>query len=337
MKQIKFVVLIAALVLVVSFAIPSILVLPFSSEKANGKLTENLENPKISKLPAVEVAVYRNNTKKIESLPLEQYVVGVVAAEMPATFEEEALKAQALAARTFIVRHLVNGSGPDVPKGANVTDTIMDQVYLDNDELRKEWDKDYNRNLKKITKAVKATEGKILTYNGQPIDAMFFSTSNGFTENSEDYWANAIPYLKSVTSPWDKKSPKFHNQTIKTVQEFEKELGVKISNNRNIGTIISKTKGNRVAKVNISGKKFTGREVREKLGLKSTDFSWERKGDKIVITTEGNGHGVGMSQYGANGMAQEGKNYLDIVKHYYQGVQVATADPFLKKVVTAKR
>lgn len=190
--------------------------------------------------------------------------------------------------------------------------------------------------MKKIAEAVKATDGQVLTFDGAPIDATFFSTSNGFTENSEEYWSNTLPYLRSVESPWDLESPKFRNQTVMTVADVESKLGVKLPNSPEIGKVISRTTGNRVAKVDIGGKVLSGKEVRDKLGLRSSDFTWELKGGNVVITTEGFGHGVGMSQYGANGMATEGKTYQDIVKHYYKGVEISEADSMLTKV-TAKK
>lgn len=336
-KHMKLIVLVAALVLVVSFAIPTILVLPFSAEKANGKLDEKMKSKKSNILqPSIEVAVYRNSSKKVERLPLEEYVIGVVASEMPIEFEEEALKAQALAARTYIVKQLVYGGNTKLPNGANITDTISDQVYKNKKELKAQWGKDYKKDINKISKAVKATEGEILTYNGNPIFASFFSTSNGYTENAEDYWANAIPYLKSVESPWDLNSPKYYNQIKIPVKEFEKRLGVMIKGKSDIGSGITLTKGKRIGTVTIGGKKFTGREVREKLELRSSDFKMNLDGSNIIVTTKGYGHGVGMSQYGANGMAKKGKNYLDIVKHYYKGVKVDTSKQFLDKV-TAKK
>ena len=117
---------------------------------------------------------------------------------------------------------------------------------------------------------------------------------------------HSLPYLKSVESPWDKNSPKFSGKKVIPIAEFEAKLGVKVSGNGNIGEVTAYTEGKRVAKVNINGKEISGKDIREKLGLMSTDFTWERVGDKIVINTEGYGHGVGMSQYGANGMAGEG-------------------------------
>ncbi|MGE8207059.1 stage II sporulation protein D [Heyndrickxia sp. NPDC080065] len=333
-QQFKLIILIAVLVLVVSFAIPILLVLPFSGEKASGKLDENLKNTASTLKSSVEVAVYRNSSKKVEKFPLEEYVIGVVASEMPAKFEEEALKAQALAARTYIVNHLLIKS--DLPKGANVTDTVNDQVFKSKQELKKIWAKDYNWKINKITQAVKSTEGKILTYQGKPIFAAFFSTSNGYTENAEEYWSKAIPYLKSVESPWDKNSPEYVSKKTLTVNDFENMLGVKLNGTNDIGTITTLTKGKKVGTIVIAGKKFSGREVREKLNLRSSDFSFVRVDDKIIITTKGYGHGVGMSQYGANEMAKSGENYLNIVKHYYKGVKVESSNQLLDKV-TAKR
>lgn len=335
MKQIKPVLLIIAVVIVVSFLVPTLLVLPFSSEKAGGKLDEKLQKPKTSE-PAIEVAVYRSKTNQIEKPDLEDYVIGVVASEMPATFEKEALKAQALTARTFIVKQLMYGGNSSLPKGALVEDTTNFQVYQNMDELKKEWKDKYNQNLKKIREAVEATAGQILTYNGSPITASFFSTSNGYTENSEDYWDNPVPYLKSVKSPWDLSSPKFSFKKEIPVTEFENKLGIQLPNSGNIGTVTSRTHGKRVGTVTIGGKQFTGREIRDKLDLRSADFSWVRKGDQIIVTTKGYGHGIGMSQYGANGMAKKGKSYQDIVKYYYKGVQITNTDQYLNKV-TAKR
>jgi stage II sporulation protein D len=344
MKRVKPFIVLVAFLFVIVLLIPTLLVVPFS-EKVDGKLSEGIQQqPSSSSVetngknggPAVEVAVYRSKEKKIEHIPLEQYVIGVVAAEMPAEFELEALKAQALTARTYIVKQMINDQPISMPKGANVTDTIMHQVYYSDEELKRLWGTDYSWKIKKITEAVQSTRGQILTYNNVPIEASFFSTSNGFTENSEAYWENAFPYLKSVASPWDKESPKFYDRKVMSVAEFEKKLGVTLPKDGSVGVVLSRTPGKRVETVEINGKKLKGREVREKLDLKSTDFTWMRKGDEIVITTKGYGHGVGMSQYGANGMAQEGKTYDQIVKYYYQGVNITSATAFLNKL-TAKK
>jgi stage II sporulation protein D len=342
MKKYKPLIVLVSLLFVVTLIVPAMLVLPFSEGKVSGKLGENIKQQTSEKTQTadagVEVGVYRFSKSKIEEVPLEDYLVGVVASEMPADFNEEALKAQALTARTYIVKQLMNKQNHlGLPKGANVGDSEMDQVYSSDDQLRKEWGSDYSRKRKKVLDAVRATSGQILTYNGEPIQASFFSTSNGYTENSEDYWPSELPYLRSVTSPWDKTSPKFNNQQVFNVKDFEAKLGVRLGNGSTIGQIIARTTGKRVGKVAFSGGKvLTGKEIREKLGLKSSDFTWERKGNNIVIDTRGYGHGVGMSQYGANGMAAAGKTYKDIVQHYYTGVSITSTDNMLA-MITAKK
>ncbi|MBM7690704.1 stage II sporulation protein D [Peribacillus deserti] len=342
MKALKPMIILIIVTAVIILMIPAILVLPFSNESASGKLVEKLEtSKKVNSVekntgPALEVSVYREAAQSIEDVPLEDYVRGVVAAEMPADFEPEALKAQALTARTYIVKQLITKNVKDAPKGANVTDTESHQVYKNDKELKRIWGSDYSWKIKKIKTAVEETNGQILTYDSNPIEATFFSTSNGYTENSEDYWPNKIPYLKSVESPWDKDSPKFYSQQVMSIDDFQNKLGVQLSSKAAIGTITAKTAGKRVAKVEIGGKELTGKQIREKLNLKSSDFSWIRKGNQVIIYTKGFGHGVGMSQYGANGMAQQGKTYKNIIQHYYKGVQITAAAPYLTKITANK-
>ncbi|QOR66487.1 stage II sporulation protein D [Cytobacillus suaedae] len=340
MNPLKPIVALVSVLFVVILMIPTLLVVPFG-DKVSGQLGEELQSVKQEKVslptgPTFEVAVHRSKLNTIEKVQLEDYVVGVVASEMNASFEPEALKAQALAARTYIVKHLLNPEKLGIPEEADVGDTVLHQVYKSKEELKKQWGKDYDLYLQKVQDAVAQTQGKILTYDNQPIEPSFFSTSNGYTENSEAYWQNAFPYLKSVESPWDKESPRFYDQKTISVKDFEKALGVKLGNDSTIGKVISRTPGKRVGEVEISNKKFTGRQIRELLELRSSDFEWKRNGNNIVISTKGYGHGVGMSQYGANGMAAEGKTHEQIISHYYQGVQITSADSYITKF-TAKQ
>lgn len=316
--------------------IPTILVLPFH-EGSKGLIPKNQAKgvPKLEE-SAVSVSVYRTAKQEVENIPLEEYVIGVVASEMPAEFEEEALKAQALAARTYIVRQMTGDKAVNSPKGSLVDDTQMFQVYKNNDELKKLWPEDFDKKIKKITAAVASTQGEILTYDSKPISPSFFSTSNGYTENSEAYWPNEIAYLKSVKSSWDEKSPKFKDTKTFSVADFEQKLGVKLKDGNTIGEITARTPGKRVATAVINGKSLTGREIREKLGLKSSDFQWTRNNDTITITTKGFGHGIGMSQYGAHYMAKEGKTAEEIVKYFYKGVEISSSDQFLN-TYTAKK
>ncbi|MRX54228.1 stage II sporulation protein D [Bacillus idriensis] len=332
MKSWKPILLVLAGLFLIILMIPTLLVAPFMNQ-TKGELSEDLQAKKDEQVmlakSIIDVPVYRSGSEKIENIPLEEYVIGVVASEMPADFEDEALKAQALAARTYIVKQLMSEQTISVPTGAVVSDTTAHQVFKSDAELKKQWGKDYDWKIKKVYNAVATTQGQILTYENKPIEASFFSTSNGYTENSEEYWAASLPYLKSVESPWDEKSPKYYDRIAIKVSDFEKKLGVTLDSDGEVGKVIERTSGKRVAQVDINGKKLNGREIREKLGLRSSDFTWQLKGDQVLITTKGFGHGVGMSQYGANFMAQDGKKYKDIVSYYYQGAQVANVEPFV--------
>ncbi|OAB43030.1 stage II sporulation protein D [Paenibacillus glacialis] len=290
-----------------------------------------------------QVAVYLSKLGQIETLPLEDYVVGVVAAEMPADFEVSALTAQAIAARTYIVQRLLDNDKSGVPvEGADVTDTIAHQAYISTETLEKEWKSSgKSTQLAKLQIAVKNSRNIVMTYKGKPITASFFSTSNGYTENSEDYWKTSIPYLRSVPSPWDKEiSPRYKETLTISKKQFLSDLGLSIaiptlkndsSSLNSLIHILSTTEGHRIKELNIGGVTFSGREVREKLGLRSSQFSWVASGNDIVITTYGYGHGVGMSQWGANGMAKEGYTASQILKHYYTGIDFQQVTKLLAK------
>lgn len=289
------------------------------------------------------VSIYLSRQEQIARVPLEQYITGVVAAEMPVNFEPEALKAQALAARTYIVRRIVNHDQGGMPvKGAEVTDTVVHQAYITDQQLKKNWGyKNYQANMNKIKQAVDETRGLILTYNNQPINATYFSTSNGYTENSEDYWGVYEPYLRSVASPWDRKiSPSYTKIIQIPLNQFLQKLGIGNSNSTNkaipvslslnVSSITELSQGKRIARINIAGKSYTGKEVRERLALASSAFTWQKNGNTMEIKTLGSGHGVGMSQWGANGMAQAGKTASEIVQYYYKGIEIQSARSLLK-------
>ena len=176
--------------------------------------------------------------------------------------------------------------------------------------------------MDKINKAVAATQGEIITHNDAPITPAFFSTSNGFTENSEDYWDNELPYLRSVKSDWDKDSPKYLDQQVFTISQIESVLGIDLPANSEIPIDATRTKSERISELKLADHTFSGRDIREKLQLQSSDFTIEQKDNHLIFTTKGFGHGIGMSQYGANGMAKEGKKYEDIVNYYYKDIEV---------------
>lgn len=282
------------------------------------------------------VRVYLVEDKRIEKMPIELYVRGVIAGEMPIDFELEALKAQAIAARTYIYKRLLTKNRSDMAAAgqeADVMDTVQNQVYVPLSKLLNRWSgEEKETNLKKLNQAVEQTKGQIVTYKGEPIQAAFFSTSNGYTENASDYWSIDVPYLKSVISPWDKFiSPRYKETVTMKLSEFSDKLGVKkneIQNMRVVGT----TEGNRVKMVAIGKSRFSGRIMREKLGLASSQFTWVIQGDEIALTTYGFGHGVGMSQWGADGMARSGQTAKQIVTYYYSGTEVQEASGLVESV-----
>lgn len=264
------------------------------------------------------VRVKRNSSGNIDVVPLEEYTLGVVAGEMPIDFDIEALKAQAVAARTYVMNKMEQNKNNDY----DVIDTVSNQVYLDNQQLKNKWGNKYTEDINKLKEVINDTKGEYLEYNGEVINAFFFSTSDGKTENSEDVFSTALPYLRSVDSMWDKDvSPVFSVQVKYSLNDFY--AGLNIPYNDKISTeIISTTSTGRIKQIKINGSLFTGSDVASKLNLRSSYFNITQDGNEVYITTRGYGHGVGMSQYGAFGMAKAGYKYDEILKYYYQGVEI---------------
>ena len=233
---------------------------------------------------------------------------------MGSNFEIEALKAQAVASRSYALYHM-NG------KEYDVTNTTSNQVYLTDDELKEKWKDSYPKQINKIKKAIEETKGEYLTYNGETVNAMFFAASVGKTENSEEVFVSKVPYLRSVSSVWDEAAPVFTDTVTLNINDFYQKLNIPYNDNLNI-EILEKTSTGRIKTLKINNQEFKGRDVSQKLNLKSNYFEIIKNDKKITITTKGYGHGVGLSQYGANGMAKEGKNYKEILSHYYQGTQI---------------
>ncbi len=279
--------------------------------KTNFSFEEEMppNQPKITK-----IKVYDEKKNQIYEIPLEEYILGVVSAEMPASFELEALKAQAVAARTFAMyKKEHQQTSYDVLIGTE------DQAYQDKEQLKQKWQEDFETNYQKINKAVLETSGEIMTYQGQVIEAFYFSMSNGYTEDCDMVFQETLPYLTSVESSWDNETLENYEVTKEISQaEFCEKLAIncdyiEITN-------VEKTSTGRVNKITINQQTFRGTEIRTALSLRSTDFDIILQ-NPIIITTRGYGHGVGMSQYGANGMAKEGKKYQEILSHYYQNIE----------------
>lgn len=281
-----------------------------SSNKNNSNnKTDNIKE-QIPLKKEEKVTIYRTNGK-IETLTLEEYVIGVVAAEMPASFNIEAIKAQAILARTYTLKS----------KSTNkkLTDTVSTQAYIDISQMKSKWGSNYSKYYNKIKDAVTKTSGMYITYNGEIIDAVYHSTSNGYTEDSIEVWGYSIPYLKSVSSSLDRFVKGYEKTITKSSSYILKLFGIE---NLDEISIIKRNSSGRVSEVKIGNNIYSGVNIREMLSLRSTDFDFKIEDDNLIITTKGYGHGVGMSQYGANEMAKIGKTYEEIIKHYYQGVKI---------------
>lgn len=258
------------------------------------------------------VTIYRKKGT-VEQIELEEYLVGVVAAEMPASFNSEALKAQAVLARTYALKK--------ISKGEKLTNTVSTQAYIDKNEMQNKWGNEYSKYYNKIVSAVNSTKGRVVKYNGNYIEALYHSTSNGKTENAKEVWGQDIPYLKSVDSSWDKKTTSYLKIENKEFNTLMKVLGINFDKNTNI-EILSRDESGRVSEVKVADKTYTGVEFRTLLNLRSADFDISVTDNGLEIITRGYGHGVGMSQYGANEMAKLGYNYKDIINHYFTNVKI---------------
>ena len=254
-----------------------------------------------------EITVYRSNGSVI-NLNMTDYLIGVVSSEMPASFNLEALKAQSILARTYALKAKQSGK--------KLTDTVSTQSYIDIDQMKNKWGNSFNTYYNKIKNAVENTNREYLSYNGNYIEALYHSTNNGKTESSLDVFGNYYPYLISVSSEYDKNASSYLRTISMPLDTISNKLGLSL-NNDSVISILSYTDGGNIKEININGNNFSGKKVRELLGLRSADFDISISDNNANITTRGYGHGVGMSQYGANGMANAGYSYKDILFHYY--------------------
>lgn len=265
------------------------------------------------------VRVKRDATGEIIEVPFEEYVKGVLAGEMPVSFEKEALKAQAVAARSYVLKKMEDSGSSEY----DVVDTVMNQVYLDDEYLKEKWQDTFDEKNNKLKEVIAETRGEYLTYNGEVAQAFFFSTSTGKTENSGEVFMTQLPYLTSVNSSWDEEvSPVFNDSTEYSISDFCAKLNIPYSDSISI-QIVKTTSTGRIKQIKINNVEFTANQVVSALDLRSTYFTISQIGNNIKVETKGYGHGVGMSQYGALAMAQKGYTYDQILKYYYQGVEIS--------------
>lgn len=284
------------------------------------------------------VRVFIHKENKIVEMPIEEYIKGVTAAEMPVEFEVEALKAQAVAARTYVYGRMqgMYKSEKDVHKDADVcTDSTHCQAWIRKEDMINKWSSDTRlMNWDKIDKAVKETRGLVIIYDDTIINPLFHSNSGGQTENVEDVWeVGDVPYLKSVMSQGEDVAACFSNSISINENKFINKLkseypNIKVKKQnllKNI-TIVEASKSGRVKKIKIGNVLLKGSELRKLFNLNSTNIKIEEVdyNKTVKITTRGNGHGVGMSQWGANFKAQNGDDFQKILKYYYNGVDIKT-------------
>lgn len=292
------------------------------------------------KLEQPSIKVYITKEKKVKEIPLEEYVVGVVASEMPAEFSLEALKAQAVAARTFALAHMEEYGGKkyNSDTGANVCDTVQCQVYTNKEDRMKTWPKAKSEEYwNKINKAVESTKGEVLTYNDKLVmEPYYFAVSSGKTENGVDVFKNGEGYLKSVESNGEEKAPKYKSLVEVSYRDFINKInsqypnsGLSLVNVRNQVGIKSRNEGGSVKEIKLGSVTISGAKFRTLMGLNSANFNISFEG-VVRIQCKGYGHGVGMSQWGANAMAKEGKDYNKILTHYYNGIKLSQISNKLK-------
>ncbi len=321
--------------MIVLVIFPSIL-----TKKKISKIIDNEQTISEEQEPKEEIVKYdyskyatikllHTKTNEIEELPIDEYLYGVVSGEMPATYEMEALKAQAIVARTYTLYQIMNSKGKhqdsDICDNSNCC-----QAWISKEDRLNRWDEDVrNSNWDKITNAVDSTQGKIITYNNAPIDAFFHSNSGGITETATNVWGGSnFPYLKIVETAGEDGYEQYSSEVELSKDELINKLKEKhpeVQMNFDEGNCIEikeYTDSGRVKTIKFGNIEIAGTEARTLFGLKSTNFSFEINENTIKFKVIGYGHGVGMSQTGADSMAKNGSNFEQIIMHFYDGVQI---------------
>ena len=321
---------VSAVLLALLFLLPLAVIVPFrdtlfsTRDTVDEGTTEPFRPGQLD--AAMTLRVLNGDT--VEEMDLGTYLVGVVRAEMPASFEPEALKAQAVAARTYTLYKIQTG-GNHGDEADICTDSTCCQAYIAEDRARENWGEDADANEAKIETAVRDTDGETILYNGTPILAVFHSSSAGQTRAAGEVWVSDLPYLQAVASPEPGDAiPNYYSRAEFTAEEFREKVAAALPEADLSGDMdtwlknpVTDTAGS-VETVELGGVTVKGSAVRSILGLRSACFEWEVQEGTLVFFVTGFGHGVGMSQYGANQMAAEGADYREILTHYYTGVTV---------------
>lgn len=292
-------------------------------EKKNGPQAPGVTEERLPEELGDKISVYMADSEEVREMDLREYLVGVVAAEMPAMYETEALKAQAVISGTLSRYMMLRGPREDLKGAVISSDYRRHQGYMTVEKMRERWGEDFDAYYVKICAAVDETLPFTVTYEDAPILAVFHAISAGTTETAENVWGKAYPYLIHTDSEGDKLSPEFESvETFSTAEFFElleleapeePENAVSEETYSDAGYLLS---------VNVAGKDFKGSEIRTLLSLRSSAITISYDDETFTLTVKGYGHGVGMSQYGADYLARQGDTWREIVAHYYPGTEV---------------
>lgn len=275
------------------------------------------------------IKLLHSSTNEIEELNIDEYLYGVVSSEMPASYEIEALKAQAVVARTYTIYQIIHNSGKH--ENADICDNYACcQAWISKEDRLSKWEEsEAESNWNKIVEAVDSTKGKVVTYGGEPINAFFHANSGGVTESSLNIWGGIdYPYLKSVETAGEEGYTQYESQVVLTKQELLSKIQTKYEDCTidfsalDCIQILEYTTSGRVKTIKFGNKEIAGTEARTLLGLKSTNFTFAIAGENITFSVIGYGHGVGMSQTGADALAKSGSDYETIIKHFYTDVEI---------------
>lgn len=307
------------------FSVPfcTVKLLENSSAVRSGELHKAQENADTH--GSDTISVFLSDEGKAVTMDFREYITGVVAAEMPVVFHSEALSAGAVCAATLARKNIISGKKDELSGAVISTDSTKHQAFMNTDEMKKRWGDKFPEYYKKLCDAVDKAIDYSVTYNGELITAAYHAVSPGKTENSENVWLARIPYLVSVESPGDCLSPKYKDTVKMTCNEFREMLEGKCSLPENTGEWFMKerySQAGTLLEITIGDTVFTGEELRELFSLRSACISLQLTEEGVTIETKGYGHGVGLSQYGADYLARQGYSWQEIIRHYYTGVEI---------------
>lgn len=308
--------------------LPMWLTQSFEINKDTQRIEINVEKPSLDLgVQYKKINLLHNNENVVETLELEDYLINVVAAEMPVEYEEEALKAQATVARTYTLYQIENGHKHD---NADVCDSsTCCQAWISKEKRYEKWGDNQDEKWSKLTNAVYSTAGEVITYNGKPIDAFFHSNSGGTTEIPINVWGGSdFPYLQVVETSGEDEYSQYYSEKEYTKAEIESKMKSAYSdfsidwNEENCIEILEYTESSRIKTLKIGNKNISGVEARKIFELKSSNFTYEISESTVKFKVIGYGHGVGLSQTGSNTLAKEGKNYKEIIEHFFKNIEI---------------